>query len=411
MKMGFRRCVLCAGMLALLGASPALAVPGAVDLPAVESTAPVSTPPVAADPGIPGTKGPSTEDAVTDVLTMMGEGKPGQEKKAEGWLSGDGLIKVAAGFGAGLAAAILGALGWKLLFKKERKLHAEEQEHVEQQFDEESIVTEVEPERRQPARPQVDRKPSVWMVPSASGGTLGTVHNVGRRKNQQDTLGTTITPMGLLAVVSDGMGGLSDGEKVSQQAVKGMFQAAGRVTPSPYENPLFEMLSEANDQVLQMLGPDQIYKSGATLLAVLVDKGGFHWCAVGDSRIYFYCGHHLLQVNREHIYKQQLILDAVNRNIGFPSVSADSQKDRLVSFLGMGEIKYIDGSLSPVELRSGDKLLLMSDGIFNTISEREILRILESTNNAVEAAALMEKQVLAAENPRQDNFTCIILDF
>ena len=53
----------------------------------------------------------------------------------------------------------------------------------------------------------------------------------------------------------------------------------------------------------------------------------------------------------------------------------------------------------------------MSDGIFNTISEAEIMNILESTKNAAEAASLMEKRVLEASNPNQDNFTCIILDF
>ena len=259
-----------------------------------------------------------------------------------------------------------------------------------------------------PQRPQVSAS---TVLPDAERGTLGMVHNVGRRKNQQDTLGTTMTRMGLLAVVSDGMGGLSDGEKVSQKAVMGMFQAAGHVSPTPYENPLYEMLSEANEQVLAMLGPDQIYKSGATLLAVLADKGKFHWAAVGDSRIYLYCSHHLLQINREHIYRQQLIGEAVNKNISFARAGADPQRDRLISFLGMGELKYIDGSLRPVEVRQGDKVLLMSDGIFNTISEAEIMNILESTKNAAEAASLMEKRVLEASNPNQDNFTCIILDF
>ena len=108
---------------------------------------------------------------------------------------------------------------------------------------------------------------------------------------------------------------------------------------------------------------------------------------------------------------QQLIAEAVNKNISFSRVNTDPQRDRLVSFLGMGELKWVDGSLRPVELKQGDKLLLMSDGIFNTISEEEIIRILENTRNAVDAAALMEQQVLAAGNPKQDNFTCVILDF
>lgn len=132
---------------------------------------------------------------------------------------------------------------------------------------------------------------------------------------------------------------------------------------------------------------------------------------MGDSRIYLYCGHHLLQVNSEHIYKRQLIRKAVNKKISFATVKNDPQRDHLVSFLGMGDLEEIDGSLRPAQLQHGDKLLLMSDGVFNAVSEKTMLKILESTANAAEAAVLMEKQVLAAGNPRQDNFTCLILDF
>ena len=267
------------------------------------------------------------------------------------------------------------------------------------------------PSMRMPAGLEANRGQAKADHLDTTRETIGKVHNVGRRRNQQDTVGTASTRLGVLAVVSDGMGGLSDGEKVSQKAVQGMLQAAGRVAVPGDENPLFMMLSEANEQVLKMLGPDQIYKSGATLLAVLVNNNRFHWVAVGDSRIYLYCSGHLFQINREHIYKQQLIAEAVNKNISFSRVNTDPQRDRLVSFLGMGELKWVDGSLRPVELKQGDKLLLMSDGIFNTISEEEIIRILENTRNAVDAAALMEQQVLAAGNPKQDNFTCVILDF
>ncbi|MCC8082331.1 MAG: protein phosphatase 2C domain-containing protein [Lachnospiraceae bacterium] len=249
------------------------------------------------------------------------------------------------------------------------------------------------------------------ILPDADRGTIGKVHNVGCRRNQQDTVGFTGAGEGLLAVVSDGMGGLSDGEKVSQQAVKGMFQAAERVNQVTADNPLYEMLASANAQVLRMLGPDKVYKSGATLLAVYTDGTKYHWIAVGDSRIYLYCGHHLLQVNSEHIYKRQLIRKAVNKKISFATVKNDPQRDRLVSFLGMGDLEEIDGSLRPAQLQHGDKLLLMSDGVFNAVSEKTMLKILESTANAAEAAVLMEKQVLAAGNPRQDNFTCLILDF
>lgn len=337
------------------------------------------------------------------------EGKPGPAS----WLSKDWLLKAAAGFGAGVLVTIVVTAGILSLGrgKKSRKGETDQDRTVtDHSFvpsvssgDNTSFLSSYN-EASEPGGPSL-------VLPDASNGSVGTVHSIGRRKNQEDTFGVNHIKTGLLAVVSDGMGGLSGSERVSQQAVMGMFQAGNQISPSASENPLYEMLSIANEQVLKMLGPDQIYKSGATLLAILANNGRFHWAAVGDSRIYLYCSHHLIQVNREHIYKRQLIGEAVNKNISFSTVNTDPQKDRLISFLGMGELKYIDGSLRPIEVRQGDKVLLMSDGIFDTISEKEIMDILESTRNAAEAAALMEKQVGAAGNPRQDNFTCVILDF
>ena len=420
MNQRLKKCMLCAGFLTLLAAVPAMA---AVNLPSAASPANSQT-----EEPEPGKAEQTAPENILEILEKEGEnggaqiqtGEQPAEDDGEDGFSKEKFLKILPFAAGGLAVILAGLAGW-LVLSKRNKHESEEDPAMESSVVTET-VTETAPSREIPRvqpvqdtvpssrtpRPQVSASPA---LPDAEQGTLGMVHNVGRRKNQQDTLGTTMTRMGLLAIVSDGMGGLSDGEKVSQKAVMGMFQAAGHVSPSPYENPLYEMLSEANEQVLAMLGPDQIYKSGATLLAVLADKEKFHWAAVGDSRIYLYCSHHLLQINREHIYRQQLIGEAVNKNISFSRVGSDPQRDRLISFLGMGELKYIDGSLRPVEVRRGDKVLLMSDGVFNTISEAEIMNILESTKNAAEAASLMEKRVLEANNPKQDNFTCIILDF
>lgn len=325
------------------------------------------------------------------------------------WFSKDSILKIAIGSAVG-AALVLVILAIRNMGKKARDIKATDGEEMKEHNVPE--ISRGEDETEQILDDQSRQMSTMGTQAGADSnrGSIGMVHNVGCRRNQQDTLGTKMTKMGFLAIVSDGMGGLSDGEKVSQKAVMEMLKSADQVSLTSGENPLFEMLSETNEQVLGMLGPDQIYKSGATLLAVLVNQGKFHWIAVGDSRIYLYCSHHLFQINREHIYKQQLIGEAVNKNVSFSRVCTDPQRDRLVSFLGMGDLKYVDGSLRPVDVLPGDKLLLMSDGIFNAISEQEIIRILEQTNNAEEAAVLMERQVLAAGNPKQDNFTCIILN-
>ena len=60
--------------------------------------------------------------------------------------------------------------------------------------------------------------------------------------------------------------------------------------------------------------------------------------------------------------------------------------------------------------QAGDRLLLMSDGVFNTLSEQEMCEILKNSGSPEEAAQLFEQRILAYQRPKQDNFTAVILE-
>lgn len=244
----------------------------------------------------------------------------------------------------------------------------------------------------------------------ASVRAVGKVHHIGRRQAQQDSLGVTDYGDGILAVVADGMGGLADGDKVSQKIVLTMLQDGSSLAGNHVEGALYRMLAHANREVNSMLGVSEQYKSGSTVVAVTVQAGGFSWVSVGDSRIYLYRGHHLFQVNREHVHEADLWKKAVRGDISFSEVAKDPQRKHVSSFVGMGELRHIDGSIRPMPVYPGDKLLLMSDGVFNTLSEQEICDVLRREGEAPGAARALESLVLARQNLRQDNFTAVILD-
>jgi serine/threonine protein phosphatase PrpC len=141
-----------------------------------------------------------------------------------------------------------------------------------------------------------------------------------------------------------------------------------------------------------------------------VEPGYFQWISVGDSHIYLYRGSQLLLLNREHIYEAELLQQAVNGEISFGEVKKHPKRKGLTSFIGMGELKHIDGSSSRIPSQKGDWLLLMSDGVFNTVPEADICQILSQAGNAEVAARQLEDEVLRRQNPKQDNFTAIILE-
>lgn len=241
-------------------------------------------------------------------------------------------------------------------------------------------------------------------------GSIGKVHNIGGRKDQQDSFGVTSFAGGEFIVVADGMGGLSSGDKVSQKVVMTMLQDAAGLQRMPNDRILFELVAHANSEVNRMLGDSDHYTSGSTVVAAIVENNCFHWVSVGDSRIYLYRNNRLIQLNREHTYGAELLVQAVNGEVSFEEARSHPKRGGLTSFIGMGELRYVDGSLKGIQIQPGDRLLLMSDGVFHTLSEEEMQHIMEISDCAERAASVVQDRIVAYGKANQDNFTAVIID-
>lgn len=240
---------------------------------------------------------------------------------------------------------------------------------------------------------------------------VGQLHNIGARPYQEDSSGVSELDDGILAIVADGMGGLSGGDRVSQKIVYTMLGYGDQLRPGYLDGALERMVYATNEAVNAMLGPEGLYKSGSTLLAVLVRQNRFHWITVGDSHIYYYHNGRLVQLNEEHNRGQELLHMAARGEITYEEARNAPKKNGLTSFIGMGRLKYIDKSLESIPLVSGDRILLMTDGVFNALSDQTMEAVLQKFPDVQEAAAEMERLVIQKASPRQDNFTAVILGF
>lgn len=267
------------------------------------------------------------------------------------------------------------------------------------------------------ARARARRKKSSYIpAPAAAGGVrIEKLHEQGARKSQQDSFFVSAdqdrvsadvirSGPGLLAVVADGMGGLSDGDKVSQTAVSAMANGF-YLTQGSAQQVLLALLEQANQAVNVLLGPDGMGRSGSTVVAGLLREGAFHCLSVGDSRICLYRDGVLYQLNREHIYRNELYLEAVNGMCTIPEAEGHPRGSGLTSYLGMGELKYVDIPAQPVPVRRGDMFILMSDGVYNALSEGELSAALadDAPADALRAA------IQAKGYTNQDNYTAVIL--
>lgn len=241
--------------------------------------------------------------------------------------------------------------------------------------------------------------------------SIGTLHQPGCRQYQQDSLGHSIVldGKGILAVVADGMGGLKDGDKVSQQIVLRTLELGATLQPGQENGALYRILNQVNEDVNRTLTPEGLYKCGSTMIAVLVQDRSFQWISVGDSRIYLYRAGYVNRLNRDHDLLQEWMPEILSGQRSMEASLADPNARKLTSFIGMGRLKYVDGSAQPIELIPGDRLVLMSDGVYGEVPEDQIAAILKQYPDVRQAANALGQRVQANQNPHQDNYTALIL--
>lgn len=245
------------------------------------------------------------------------------------------------------------------------------------------------------------------------GISLGKIHDIGRRDYQQDSFGQTavLRNTGILAVLADGMGGLSGGERVSQKIVMEALTFGSTLQANQVSTALPGMVAGINRAVNQMLGPKGLYTSGSTVVSALITGNALRWISVGDSRVYLYRDGQLSQLSRDHDLLQDWMPDILEGKRSMAEALRDPNGRKLTSFIGMGELRHVDYNRTPIPLLPGDRVLLMSDGVYGTVSDAEMAAILRDCGSVQLAASHIGQRIMGAALPYQDNYTLIVLGY
>ena len=244
---------------------------------------------------------------------------------------------------------------------------------------------------------------------------VGKLHKIGKRTSQQDSFAVSdendenlCKERGLIAIVADGMGGLADGDKISSLVTLSFFRGfhENPATDNPGDM-LLNMLKNANSEVNLFL-KNKTEQCGSTLVTGIVKEGKLSWLTVGDSHIYLYRGASLLLLNREHIYESDLDVQVINGEISAEEAVRDTQKGALTSYIGMGKLEKVDRSRTPVSLQKGDRLLFATDGIFGTVKEEQLAKIM--MHPIQESIQLLDEWICAVDKKNQDNYTAVIIE-
>lgn len=228
--------------------------------------------------------------------------------------------------------------------------------------------------------------------------TFGSRTDVGCvREHNEDSL--VVAPP--LYVVCDGMGGHAAGEVASEIAVNVI---ADRAPATPDATALGQAVEEANLAIIQA-AREGVGRAGmgCTCTAAMLENERLIVAQVGDSRAYLLHGGTLQQITRDH----SLMADFIEAGQITPE-EARVHPQRSVITRALGSDPRTQPDLFEINVNTGDRLLICSDGLTSMIEDYEIEDILNRTPDPQIAASKLVNAAIAAGG--HDNVTVIVVN-
>lgn len=232
-------------------------------------------------------------------------------------------------------------------------------------------------------------------VVSSYYGSRTEIGNV--REHNEDSL-TVLPP---LFAVADGMGGHEAGEVASEITINTLNDLAPQ---SADAEALARAVVAANLNVIkapsQGVGREGM---GTTLTAAILEKERLVIAQVGDSRAYLLHNGSLQQLTRDH----SLMADMIEAG-QLTEAEARVHPNRSVITRAIGSDPHMQPDLYELNVETGDRLLLCSDGICGMIEDHEIASIMRQAPSAQSCADQLVEAALAEGG--FDNATAVVVD-
>lgn len=224
-------------------------------------------------------------------------------------------------------------------------------------------------------------------------------------------------PLGLFAV-ADGMGGHNAGEVACALALDTLHTFIERSRQDPDHtwpfgverdldfngNRLRTAVKLANRRVFRESESREQYTGmGTTVVAMLIEGACTVFCGVGDSRIYAVRRSGIEVLTRDHTWVQMLL--AQNPGLDPRSVEQHPMRHVLTSVVGAQDDVEVAVSARPVH--PGDRFVLCSDGVHDTLQDTDIWRIVCDGADARQAAEALVAAAL--ERDGRDNLTAVVV--
>jgi PPM family protein phosphatase len=240
--------------------------------------------------------------------------------------------------------------------------------------------------------------------------------DVGMKRSHNEDSYLVNAELGLL-VVADGMGGHAGGETASRVAIVTIEQEvlearnrrpeAFRQATSVESAGIAEVMRDALEGACSAVfhaahATPGLEGMGTTATALLLHQGFGIAGHVGDSRLYMMRGGEIQQITEDH----SLVQEQVKAGMLTPDEARSSRfKNIITRSIGFEEDVLVD--VFGVELQTGDRFLLCSDGLSNLVEDYEMREMLRTCPLDDVPQRLIE---LANARGGDDNITVLLAE-
>lgn len=239
----------------------------------------------------------------------------------------------------------------------------------------------------------------------------GTGQHIGDREEQQDRAALFAAPKApgyVMAVVADGMGGMSGGTLAAEQVIRTAKQAFDSFSPQTddIEVMLTTIARDAHTIIrLTAISSEKKPHSTMVILVITPEKSAI-WAHVGDSRLYRFNGPNFAERTVDHSYVEKLIKEGKLKRDAAPN---HQFSNILVNALGTHDsdpeptVRRYDG------LKAGDAFLLCSDGLWQYFTDAELGAAIAMNTPRQASEMLINKTRERAAGTSADNCTLAIV--
>lgn len=240
---------------------------------------------------------------------------------------------------------------------------------------------------------------------------LGGISDVGltRQLNEDNWGWLRLSDRAKLYVVADGMGGHDSGEVASMLAVQVMCEESRRreEMEAPALDELESMVEESfqkANNTIKDVADSKGTDMGTTMVCILIvdDEVGF-LANVGDSRGYLLRDGALHQISRDHSLVQKMV-----ERGRITAEEARHHPHSNILLRTVGTERDIEIDVFRVELKSGDRIMMCSDGLWGEVEDRDM----ENLMNTYQDPRLASRELVRAAHHGggKDNVTLVIVE-